>query len=43
MRFGIIAMQTPVEQIKERLSITDVVGEYVNLERAGKALRARCP
>lgn len=43
MRFGIIAMQTPVEQIKERISITDVVGEYVKLERAGKALRARCP
>lgn len=36
-------MARPAEDIKERLSITDVVGAYVELERAGKNLKARCP
>ena len=34
---------TPVEQIKERLPIEDVIGSYVKLERSGKSLKARCP
>ncbi len=36
-------MSTPVEQIKERLSIEDVVSSYIKLERAGKNLKAKCP
>ena len=32
-----------VQQIKDKLSIIDVVSQYVKLERAGIALRARCP
>src|SRR3989344_139042 len=36
-------MSDTVQQIKDRLSIVDVVSQYVKLERAGGALRARCP
>ena len=36
-------MATPVEQIKERLGIEDVIGSYVKLERSGKNLKAKCP
>ncbi len=36
-------MAGEVEQIKERLSITEVVGAYVKLEKAGSSYRARCP
>ncbi len=36
-------MSTSVEQIKERLSIEDVIGSYIKLERAGNSLKARCP
>jgi DNA primase len=36
-------MSSSVEQIKERLTIEDVVGSYIKLERAGNSLKARCP
>ncbi len=36
-------MQTPVERIKEKLSITDVVGGYIKLEKSGLYYKARCP
>lgn len=36
-------MATPVEQIKERLSIIDVVGGYVELKHAGKSYKGRSP
>src|SRR3989338_3757789 len=36
-------MSDTVQQIKDRLAIVDVVSQYVKLERAGGALRARCP
>ncbi len=36
-------MSSSVEQIKERLSIEEVVGSYIKLERAGNNFKARCP
>lgn len=32
-----------VQQVKDKLSIQDVVSQYVKLDRAGSSLRARCP
>ncbi|MDO8620610.1 MAG: CHC2 zinc finger domain-containing protein [bacterium] len=36
-------MSTPVEQIKERLGIADVVGSYIQLTRSGSSLKGKCP
>ena len=36
-------MNSPVQKIKERLSIEEVVSSYIKLERAGANLKARCP
>lgn len=33
----------PKDQIKENLSITDVVSTYIRLEKSGSQFRARCP
>lgn len=36
-------MASTIEQIKNRLSIVDVVGSYLKLERAGINFKSRCP
>ncbi len=36
-------MPSSVEQIKERLSIADIVGSYIQLEKTGANLKAKCP
>ncbi len=36
-------MSSHVDKIKERLSITDVVGAYLKLEKSGAQMKAKCP
>lgn len=36
-------MSDTVQQIKDRLEIQDIVGQYVKLTKAGKSLRGLCP
>ncbi len=36
-------MNSPVEKIKEKLSIEEVVSSYIKLDKIGSSLKARCP
>ena len=36
-------MNSPVQKIKERLSIEEVVSSYIKLEKAGANQKAKCP
>jgi DNA primase len=36
-------MSSPVQQIKDRLSIEEVVSSYIKLDKAGKNFKAKCP
>jgi len=36
-------MNSPVQKIKDRLSIVDVISSYLKVEKAGKNYKARCP
>ncbi len=36
-------MNSPVQKIKERLSIEDIVSSYIKLEKSGANFKARCP
>ncbi len=36
-------MNSPVDKIKERLGIEEVVSSYIKLDRAGNNLKAKCP
>ena len=36
-------MNSPVDKIKEKLSIVDVISSYISIEQSGKNYKARCP
>jgi DNA primase len=36
-------MDSPAQQVKDKLNIVDIVGQYVQLRRAGRTYMARCP
>lgn len=36
-------MSTDTQRIKERIDIVEVIGSYIELERAGSSLKAKCP
>jgi DNA primase len=36
-------MPSPVEQIKERLDISDIISSYIKIEKAGSNFKAKCP
>ncbi len=36
-------MSDEVEQIKDRINIADIIGQYVQLRRAGRSYTAKCP
>lgn len=36
-------MSSPVDQIKERLSIDEVISDYIKLTKAGASFKAKCP
>jgi DNA primase len=36
-------MNSPVQKIKERLTIEEVVSSYIKIDRAGSNLKAKCP
>ena len=43
IRLGMTMNMTDTQNIKDRLDIAQVIGEYVQLKRAGTNLKGRCP